>query len=74
MRHARSMAGGMAALDAGKAAFCGKAVALGRGNGMRTSALFKSFTARGRRLSHVYEAAHLLQRPAPKLGALQQTV
>ena len=46
------MARGMAALDAGKAAFCGKAAALGRGNGMRTSALFKSFTARAQCLSH----------------------
>ncbi|KAK9825932.1 hypothetical protein WJX81_008374 [Elliptochloris bilobata] len=37
------MAGGMALLDAGKATFCGKAAALGRGNGIKTSALFKQF-------------------------------
>jgi len=32
----------MAALDAGKARFCGSAPALGRGNGTRVSALFKA--------------------------------
>ncbi len=36
------MAGGMAALDAGKARFCGSAPALGRGNGTRVFALFKA--------------------------------